>query len=173
MAGPRSNTPGGLQRVKAGSNIVNVVGKQLELESSDDSVAIIANDTDKKIDLRVNATDAIFDCDTNVDVGDAVFTSSGGVLRKAKADSITTMPAIGYVTDKPTSSTCKIEMIFMEEGLTGISNNQKYFVSPTVAGELTTSVPIAPGYIMQMVGIGVDGTKRLININPANIVIRS
>lgn len=60
----------------------------------------------------------VLDCDASVEVEDLVAVGPGGVLIRAQADSINTMPAVGFVVQKngfrqmPYSTNCILERGF-------------------------------------------------------------
>lgn len=110
-------------------------------------------------------------CGVSVSVGDLVYISPTGLLQKAKASSKNTMPAVGIVTEKPSSNTCIIEQHFF---LSKTSvNKTEYFVSPTTAGQMTDTHPEDPGNVVQKVGQGFGTDMRKIDIEPNTYIVRT
>ena len=114
-----------------------------------------------------------YDCGVSVAVDDLVYVNSGGLLQKAKASSLSTMPAIGIVIRKAGSGKCIIDSFILQTGLSGIVNRKRYFVSATVAGAFQDTPPIGSGEILQKVGTGIGTTKRQVHIDPTNFIIRN
>jgi hypothetical protein len=112
-------------------------------------------------------------CDASVDVGDYVYIRADGVLDLAKADDISTMPAIGKVLKKPTSNECIITDKLIDEDYTGVLPRQQFFISTTVAGDVQTTPPVSPNYVAQLIGFGFADDKIWVDIDPTNLVIRS
>jgi hypothetical protein len=112
-------------------------------------------------------------CDTSVEVGDYVYIRPDEVLDKAKGDSIATMPAIGKVTKKISSTECEISDDLIDQDYTGIMAKQSIFISDTVAGQIQSFPPTMSGHVSQNVGIGLSSTKIKVKIDPSNILIRS
>jgi len=115
----------------------------------------------------------IFDCDSSVGLGDYVYIGTSGKLFPAKANNRATMPCIGKVIKKVSETQCRISVDWVENELTGIENEKKYFISTTQAGKLQNSPPTQAGHVLQSVAIGIGSTVRKINIDPSNFVIRS
>lgn len=115
----------------------------------------------------------VFDCDTTVEEFDLVYVSAAGVLKKAKADSPSTMPAIGWVEKKLSDTKCQISRDLLISGLTGVTNKAKYYVSEGVAGAVQEDVPTDTGTVMQKVGQGIGTTKIYGQVDSTNYVIRN
>lgn len=113
-----------------------------------------------------------YNCDSSVQVGDFIAIGPGGDLILAKANGLNTMPSIGIVISKSSATQCKITDDFLEEGLTGIINRKKYFISIVNAGKLQESVPQAPN-ILQPVAQGLGTTKRKVSIDPTVFIVRT
>lgn len=112
-------------------------------------------------------------CNGNVEVGDYVYIRPDGVLDKAQSNSLSTMPAIGKVTKKPTSTECIITDKLIDEDYTGVIPRDNFFISSIEAGELQTDTPVSASYVIQQVGYGLSSDKIWVDIDPTNIVIRS
>ena len=112
-------------------------------------------------------------CDATVDVGDYVYIRADGVLDKALADDISTMPAIGKVVSKPNATTCVFKDKLIDEDYSGVTPKQEFFISSTVAGSIQDFPPEDPSEVSQMIGFGVDTEKIYIDIDPTNVVVRS
>jgi hypothetical protein len=121
--------------------------------------------------VNIAETD-VYTCGVSVQIGEIVYINASGVLMRAKADSKTTMPGIGIVTEKPASTTCKIAL-FKRVSTVGGTNREKLFVSADNAGQITNTPPSAVGQVWQCVGFGLGTTERLIQIDSTNYVILS
>jgi hypothetical protein len=114
----------------------------------------------------------IVDCEPVVDVGDYVYLSPSQKADLAKADSITTMPAVGYVKRKLNNNKCLIVQFELEKNLSGLTYKERFFISPVDAGKVTNTAPNATDYVLQCVGEAKSDSERLITIDPTNYIIR-
>lgn len=73
---------------------------------------------------------------------------------------------IGIVISKPTSTTCKVKVLGVEDGFSGLSIGDRVWLSPT--GGLTTVTP-ATGY-QQVLGIAVSSTKIYFTPNSSRVL---
>jgi hypothetical protein len=112
-------------------------------------------------------------CDGSVEVGDYVYIRPDGVLDRAQSNSLDTMPAIGKVLKKPTSSECIITDKLIDEDYTGIIPRQEFFISSSLAGDIQTSPPVSSNYVAQLIGYGFSSEKIWIDIDPTNLIVRS
>lgn len=113
-----------------------------------------------------------FDCDTTVEEQDLVYVDTNGIMRKAQANSRSTMPAIGWVTRKLSAGRCEISDFALIKDLAGVVQGAAYFVSEDVAGAIQDQPPEDTGFVLQKVGVGLSSDKLLGQIDPSNIVIR-
>jgi hypothetical protein len=112
-------------------------------------------------------------CEPSVEVDDLVCLSSTNVASKALADSESTMPAVGIVIRKISSTVCIINQYKLESNLSGLTPKQRFFVSTTDAGKMQTNVPQPnTGHILQCVAEAKSSTERLITIDATNYVVR-
>jgi hypothetical protein len=83
-------------------------------------------------------------------IGDVVI-YSGGTYVKAIADGTQDGEVFGVVTEVPSSSGFTVTFAGYVTGLTsaGLSTNTTYFVSDTVAGQLSTTKPTTEGHIVK------------------------
>jgi len=96
--------------------------------------------------------------------GDVVYISGGTganpEVSKAKADSSTTMPALGIMKE-PLSLNAEGECITSGEltgvDLTGIATGAELFVSSATAGELVTTAPTGEANLIQKIGKVIKG----------------
>jgi len=96
--------------------------------------------------------------------GELLAINSSGSLVKAKADSITTSNLIGFISSKTsTQATIVTDKIVT---LSGLSAGQTYFLSPTIAGAITSATPTTVGQIVQRVGVALSTTQLLIQRTP-------
>lgn len=98
----------------------------------------------------------LWDCTATEQVGDAVYQSAQLAVRQARADSLSTMEAIGFIKSKPSSTTCVIVTTGELGVFSGLTPDTLYFVSPIAAGAITASHPATTGYVAQLVGRAVS-----------------
>lgn len=108
-------------------------------------------------------------------IGQAVYISAANTVEAALADNVTTSGVVGLVadasiadgangyilTDGTLESTDWTDVI----GATTLTAGSVYFLSDTVAGELTTTVPTAPGSFVTRVGTAINTTTLEVTIS--------
>ncbi len=117
-----------------------------------------------------NIADAtgVYACPTTVAVGNVVYLSGADTVDQADADSASTMIAIGFVIDKPTTTSAVVQYGGEYAGFVGLTPGETYFVS-TVAGAIVLSsdgnYPTAAGSVVQEVGFARSATTLVIDIS--------
>lgn len=107
----------------------------------------------------------VYNCPTTVSVGDAVYGTGPDSVDRAQANSISTVPAIGFVLAKPTTTTASVQYFGEVAGFSGLSTGSTYYLSDTVAGGITTTAPSTTGFIVQKVGFAKDSTTLVAVVN--------
>lgn len=102
-----------------------------------------------------------FTCSASESVGEAVYISGNGAVSKADKSSISTAKVVGFISSKPTSTTCKVRLNGLLSGLTGISFGEVYFLDTN--GTITTTPPTTG--VLSKVGLGYNTTSIVINID--------
>lgn len=110
------------------------------------------------------AVSETYDCPSTVAVRDVVYLSGAGTVDKARADSAATMPAIGVVLSKPSSTTCVVKAMDSVDGFTGLTADTLQYVSPTTAGALTETAPTTAGQLVQQVGFSRNTTTLVVQL---------
>ncbi len=86
-----------------------------------------------------------------------------GKAWNALADSLTTSNILGIVESKQSSTTCNVRVLGVSgELFTGLDTTREYFLSDTVAGEISTTIPTDSGHIVLRVGQPFSATKFLV-----------
>jgi len=102
-------------------------------------------------------------CDSSVTVGSVVYLDAAGVAYKAKADDKATSNFIGIVINKTSSTLCDIRVSGTTTALfVGLDPTKEYFLSATVAGEISTVVPTTSGHVRIRVGQPYSATKLVV-----------
>jgi len=114
----------------------------------------------------------IVQCGVSVQLNDFVYQNGGGVLMRARASALTTMPCVGIVVDKPSEEFCRIAQSTILEGLTGIVNRKKYYISISLPGKVQNYAPYDDLQVMQYVATGLGSDKLMVHIDPTNFVVR-
>jgi hypothetical protein len=106
--------------------------------------------------------------------GDVVRSNPGvtGAFMKAQADSATNAEALGVVIEAATHS---FNLVYQgecvsEDGLSSFSNGEVLFLSPDIAGKLTTSPPTLPGQVIKPMVV-INDTNEGIVLNYIGTVI--
>jgi len=114
-----------------------------------------------------------FACPPSVAEGDAVYISGTDTVDKAFAGAVgQTEDAIGVVATKPTATTATV----LSHGVSaasfvGLTAKATYYLSPTVAGGITSTAPTAPGQKVQEIGIASSATKLFVDIEQTSVVL--
>lgn len=103
-------------------------------------------------------------CDISVFVGAAVRMQASGTAVNALADSLTNANVIGIVQSKPTSTTCNIRVTGVSLSVfAGLDVTKEYYLSDTVAGQITTTIPISSGHVVLRIGQPFSSSELLMN----------
>ena len=103
-------------------------------------------------------------CDASVTVG-SIVRMSGSTAIKAIATSFTNSLAIGICISKSDSTTCNIQVTgYTSSIFGGLDTSKNYFLSDTVAGQLTTTAPTASGSYVIKIGNPISTTQLVITI---------
>lgn len=101
-------------------------------------------------------------CDATVFVGAAVKMVAGTAFN-ALADSLTNSNVIGIAEVKVSATVCHIRVLGVSPAIySGLDETKEYFLSDTVAGQITTTAPSTSGHIILRVGQPFSGTKLLV-----------
>ncbi len=104
-------------------------------------------------------------CAVGVAVGEWVYASAADTVAEARANALATMPTIGMVVYKPTTTTCRVKQNgYAWDATAPWTVGDEYFVSDAVAGAI---INVMPGVWPQRAGIAVatDRFKVLIGDN--------
>lgn len=103
-------------------------------------------------------------CEATVAVKDVV-RSDVGVIKRALADSIANSGAIGICIAKTSPTVCTILFAGQVKLLfTGLDDTKDYFLSPTVPGGLTTTVPVGAGNVILRIGRAMGADRLIVQI---------
>lgn len=106
----------------------------------------------------------VIDCDATVFVGAAVRTDAAGVAFNALADDISTSNVLGIVQQKISSTKCVVRLSGATPAIfAGLDPTKIYFLSDTVAGEVTTTVPSGSGHVIYEIGQPLSATKFVVD----------
>ena len=108
-------------------------------------------------------------------IGQAVYISAANTVEAALADNVTTSGVVGLVADASiadgangyilTDGTLVSTDWAAVVGTTTLTPGSVYFLSDTAAGELTTTVPTAPGSFVTRVGTAINTTTLEVTIS--------
>lgn len=112
------------------------------------------------------AVDENYLADTaGVTIRDVVYISSADSVTAARADADLTAQAIGFATETKTSGqVVPVRSKGILTGFTGLTTTSRYFLSPTTAGAITTSLPTGQGYTIVQVGYAKSTTAMHVQI---------
>lgn len=108
-------------------------------------------------------------------IGQAVYVSAANTVEAALADNVTTSGVVGLVADASIADGANgyilTDGILVSTdwtavvGATTLTAGSVYFLSDTTAGELTTTVPTAPGSFVTRVGTAINTTTLEVTIS--------
>ena len=102
-------------------------------------------------------------CDSSVAVGDFVRIDSFSVAQRALADTFDNSNLIGVVEEKLNSTSCNIRFLGASiDVFVGLDPTKEYYLSDTLPGKITTTVPTASGHVIIKVGQPITPTQLLI-----------
>lgn len=95
-------------------------------------------------------------CDSSVFVGAIVRLNSTTVVN-AQANNVANSEIIGICIEKPTSTSCNVLTCgFTGTIFSGLTAGENYFLSPSSAGQITTSVPTGSGQVVLQIGVALN-----------------
>jgi hypothetical protein len=108
-----------------------------------------------------------------VDAGEFVYIDSFGEAQLALADSITTSAYIFAVTKgtDSTSNLCSIKQVGTLTGFLGLTPGTIYYLSDTIAGDITDTPPSDSGDTIYQVGVALTPSTLYVNTSTPPIVI--
>ena len=106
----------------------------------------------------------LYTCPLTVAVRDAVYLSGPGAVDRADADSPATFPCIGFVSSKPTPSTCTVLIAGKLSGFTGLNPGATYYIA-TIPGQITDTPPVDPGDVVQKIGWARDSSDLVVQVD--------
>lgn len=125
--------------------------------------------------IVVTMIDLEIDCSSGTIVGDAVYISGSDLVAPAKADSLTTMPALGIVVRKTSLTHCFVRRLAETTIFSGLTPGASYRISEVIAGAITSAAPPAPGslplFVYQSIGWAVSPTNLAIDPDPSDRVV--
>lgn len=99
-----------------------------------------------------------------VAIGTVVRISAADTVSAADAGAIATMPAIGVITAKPTSTTATVQWVGEISLFAGLIPGRVYFVDS--AGAITATAPVATGTVVQRLGVAKDASTLILQVTP-------
>lgn len=108
-------------------------------------------------------TEATYTCSASLSVGQIVYVSGSNTVDLADNTNINTVPCIGMIISKPTSTSCTIKNTGEVTNLTGIIPGQKYYVGS--GGAITDTPPTTTNTITQIVCVGVKNDTILLTLS--------
>ena len=133
------------------------------------------------LDVKLNEVDFVA-ADNNelsaIVIGTPVYVDGDGTVKMAKADALSTSEVVGLVTDvsvaasdpariltdgRITATTAQWDAVTGETG--GLTAGSVYYLSPTTAGELSTSAPTAETETVVRLGLALSSTVLEISID--------
>lgn len=110
-------------------------------------------------------------CDSSVYIG-AVVRMSGSTVVNALADSRANSNVIGICVSKSSSTLCNVQVIgFTDSIFSSLDVTKNYFLSDTVAGAITTTIPTTAGHVVLNLGKPLSSSKFI--LQPKTRLVRS
>jgi len=126
-----------------------------------------------QVDLGEISIRTLWDCPSTVAVGDAVYQTGNNAVDKADNGSIATMPCVGIVYAKPSTTTCLVTRQGIVNGYPPFTFTVKEIYYVGVAGGLVVGagIPTAPGAIVHEVGFAKNDTALVVALDADHIVL--
>lgn len=103
-------------------------------------------------------------CLASVYVGAAVRMNASGVALNAIADSVSNANIIGIVESKDGTTLCNIRVLGVTSGIfSSLDVTKEYYLSDSIAGQITTTIPTASGHVVVKVGQPFSSDSLLVN----------
>lgn len=103
-------------------------------------------------------------CDSSLTVLDVVYLSAADTVDLADANGIGTQPVVGFILEKPTPTTAKVQYSGEIDGFTGLIVGATYYLSE-IPGQITDESPTVSGSIVQRVGFAKNTTTLVVMID--------
>lgn len=102
---------------------------------------------------NTNVTIENVPCLASVYVGAAVIMDGTGTANNALADSLANSNVIGIVESKSSTTVCTIRVIGVTSAIfSGLDVTKEYYLSDSVAGGISTTIPTASGHVVLRIG---------------------
>lgn len=98
---------------------------------------------------------AAYACDSGVSVNDCVYWD-GAALQKSDKSNASTVPVLGIVKAKPSSTTAQLQFIGERTGFSGIVPNTRYYLGSS--GGITSTATTTSGDYIVPIGIGKNSS---------------
>ena len=93
----------------------------------------------------------VCDCPASVEVGDLVYqTATSGLVDQALASDPARIDVIGWVAEKPTTTTCKVTNDIGPVPSSGLTPGDVLYLSPTTPGKVTSTGPSFPDALVKV-----------------------
>lgn len=103
-------------------------------------------------------------CETSAQVGDFVRMNNSQIAVRAIADSLANSNVIGVIISKSQSNVCNIRVTGVASDIfTGLDVTKEYYLSDTVPGGISTTVPTTSGHVRLKLGQPFSSESFLIN----------
>lgn len=123
------------------------------------------DDASAGIDIsKLQSAAGAYAVDTGVAVGELVYVTGSFAADEADNSSISTGPAVGLVTSKPTTTTATVAFAGEVNVLSGLTAGSDYFMGTAGSVILAGALPTASGSVVQKLGVAVTTTILLLNI---------
>lgn len=113
------------------------------------------------------ADDTDYACDSGVAVGDCVYFDGTTTLQKSSNNDVNTLPVIGIVREKQSSTTARLQFFGDRASYSGLTPNTRYYLG--LNGAITATVPTASGAYIVPIGIGKNSSTIEIRLTPYQI----
>jgi len=147
-----------------------IAGQIEQIDPAVDTIDAVASEVDIANLTNNNASPIV--------IGNATYTDAAGGVDLAKADAIATVEVVGLVKDASISAAASGDI--QTDGIISATTGQwdavagttgglaagiVYCLSPTTAGEITSTAPTAVGQFVIRIGIGLSTTELEISIS--------
>jgi len=128
-------------------------------------IQVLSTGKQQLLEINVSQANVVIEdvpCNSSVYVGAVVRMSSGTAIN-AIADSVINSNMIGVCESKSSSVLCNVRVLGISLAIfSGLDETKEYFLSDTVEGGITTTIPTTSGHVVLKIGQPYSTTEMLI-----------
>lgn len=154
-----------IQLVDTPEEYTNQAGKIVVVNDAEDGLAFLDFGN---LDTSYLVDSTVYNCPNGLSVNQFITITSDTNVGIASKDDIASLPVVGVIIGKPTTTTCIIQTLGYVDGFTGLVPGDTYYLGN--GGNITNSATIVSGEALYPVGVAKSTTKLELRIDSSYIV---